>query len=406
MTTMVPESRAVDPAALHNVRREVRHILENTPAYWELPQDTRQEMANAMVRVGTYLVDGERPGSRSQTGARQLAEDDDSPRQPPSDQPFNPGTAKDDFGDVASRAGTDAFAAEVKAVNFPQFVADLIHGTFDAIVTASIKQMDAYSELLKNVTKSLDEYMRDNVTENNARDYLAGKYPDALSVDTSGGAPKLAPAASASSMQLPDFMKDLGLPQPVDTLDQDTIDQTLVPAARQRMALDRQHLLATMVLMGINRLVVTDGDINAKVLFQLDSVDKAVRGGSQTQNFSDTETRNKSKFGWWFSPSTSSEETTNFTVATTKTASSQAEVDLHTKLSGEVNVRFKTDAFPLDKMADIIGVDKIGNEQVGTGKNLQSQPSGNREPAPPLPLPPMPSISIRGVAQPAPPAGR
>ena len=401
MTTMLSAPpHDVDPATLHNVRLEVRHILENTPAYWELPHQTRQEMAKAMVRVGSYLVDGERPGSTP--GARALA---DVP-----DPNFDPGRARDDFGDDAAKSGTQDFASEVKAVNFPQFVADLIHGTFDAIVTASIKQMDAYSELLKNVTKSLDEYMRDNVSENNARDYLAGKYPDALSVDASGGTPKLTPAPNANTTQLPDFMKDLGLPQPVDTLDEGTIEQTLVPAARQRMALDRQHLLATMVLMGINRLVVTDGDINAKVLFQLDTVDKATRGGTQTTNFTDTETKSTSKFGWWFSPSTTDVETTNFTVATTKNASSQAEVDLHTKLSGEVNVRFKTDAFPLDKMADIIGVDKIGNEVVGTGKNLQSQPGGNREAPPPLP-PPMFSIpGMPGTAPPAapptPPAGR
>jgi hypothetical protein len=394
-----PQAHDVDPATLHNVRREVRHILENTPSYWELPQQARQEMANAMVRVGTYLVDGEQPKASAQ--ARALAD-------PPAPQPFDPGNAESDFGDKASRSGVKSFADEVKSVNFPQFVADLIHGTFDAIVTASIKQMDAYAELLKNVTKSLDEYMRDNVSENNARDYLAQKYPDSLNVDTSGGAPKLTPAPNANAMQLPDFMKDLGLPQPVDNLDQETIEGTLVPAARQRMALDRQHLLATMVLMGINRLVVTDGDINAKVLFQLDTVDKATRGGTQTQNFSDNDTTTKSKFGWWFNPTTTDVETTNFTVATTKSASSQAEVDLHTKLSGEVNVRFKTDAFPLTQMADIIGVDKIGNEAVGSGKNLQSQPAGNRE-APP-PLPPLPNISIPGVpgAAPAapPPAGR
>jgi hypothetical protein len=290
----------------------------------------------------------------------------------------------------------------VKAVNFPQFVADLIHGTFDAIVTASIKQMDAYSELLKNVTKSLEEYMRDNVSENSARGFLADKYPEALQVDTSGGAPKLTPAPGANSGAMPDFMKDLGLPQPVDSLDGDTIEQTLVPAARQRMALDRQHLLATMVLMGINRLVVTDGDINAKVLFQLDTIDKVTKGATQTTNFTDTDTTTTSKFGWWFRPSTNEVEQTNFTVATTKSASSQAEVDLHTKLSGEVNVRFKTDAFPLDKMADIIGVDKIGNERVGTGKNLQSQPAGNREAPPPLPPPMLPMPGAPGLTAPAP----
>jgi len=32
-----------------------------------------------------------------------------------------------------------------------------------------------------------------------------------------------------------------------------------------------------MVLMGINRLVVTDGDIEAKVLFQLDTKDKVTK---------------------------------------------------------------------------------------------------------------------------------
>jgi len=60
-------------------------------------------------------------------------------------------------------------------------------------------------------------------------------------------------------------------------------------------------------------------------------------------------------------------------------------------------------------MADIIGVDKIGNQQVGTGKNLQSQPAGNREAPPPLPPMqfPFPGTAPPGGAAPggaAPPA--
>jgi isochorismate hydrolase len=39
----------------------------------------------------------------------------------------------------------------------------------------------------------------------------------------------------------------------------------LVVAARRRMAIDRQQLLATMVMMGINRVVVTDGKISAHI---------------------------------------------------------------------------------------------------------------------------------------------
>jgi hypothetical protein len=37
-----------------------------------------------------------------------------------------------------------------------------------------------------------------------------------------------------------------------------------VAAARRRIAIDRQQVLATMVMMGINRVVVTDGKIVAR----------------------------------------------------------------------------------------------------------------------------------------------
>ena len=68
---------------------------------------------------------------------------------------------------------------------------------------------------------------------------------------------------------------------------------------------------------------------------------------------------------------------TNFTVATTKTRRvAGGDRPAHRTSPGEVNVRFKSETFPLDKMADIIGVDKIGNQQVGTGQNLQSAAGG------------------------------
>jgi hypothetical protein len=190
-------------------------------------------------------------------------------------------------------------------------------------------------------------------------------------------------------------MKDLGLHAPVDSLDQDTVEQQLVPAARQRMALDRQHLLATMVLMGINRLVVTDGDIEAKVLFQLDTLDRVTSNASQNQNFSDTDVKTKGSSGFlWFRPSTDETEVTNFTVATTRSDASADTVKLHTDLSGKVSIRFKSETFPLDKMADIIGVDKIGGEQVGTGRNVAAAhpPAAGKPPTLEPPLPGTPAV--------------
>lgn len=390
--TLERAEHSVDPETLQEVRDAVRAILTAAPAYRALPPEVRRDIAHDMVTVGTYLVDGEHDHARPEATA--LA------------SPPPPDTAGSEFqsagGAVAATSGTGAFTEEVKQINFPKFVSDLINGTFNAIVTASIHQMDAYANLLKNVTKSVGEYMRDNVTSNNARDYLAQQYPDHLQVDTAGASPVLKPKDGADSQAMPDFMKDLGLPQPVDSLDQDTAEQTLVPAARQRMALDRQHLLATMVLMGINRLVVTDGDIEAKVLFQLDTKDKVAKTASQTATFSDQYTYHKENSGW-FSPTVNEDYTANLNVTTTKTDSSTAEVNLHTNLSGQVSVHFKSETFPLDKMADIIGVDQIGGQAVGTGRNLAAQPAGVGTGPPPL-APQTLTPGASPVAQPTQPA--
>ena len=47
----------------------------------------------------------------------------------------------------------------------------------------------------------------------------------------------------------------------------------LVPAARTQLATSRQQLLATMVMLGINRIVVTDGKISAKVMYDFQARD-------------------------------------------------------------------------------------------------------------------------------------
>jgi hypothetical protein len=396
MTTMLTERPGrpaaapepqIDPETLHHVRKEVKDILERSSAFAALDADQQREVAHGMVKVAAYLADGGE-GAGKQT-AQALA---DVPQ-----VGFDPGeTAGQRFGRggaVAAQQGTQVLTDAVSKVNFPKFVADLVSGTFGAIVTSSIKQMDAYMDLIKNVSKSVDDFMKDNVSPNNARDYLAQRYPDHLAVDTSGGTPKLAPKDGADEDAMPDFMKDLGLHAPVDSLDDETVEKQLVPAARQRMALDRQHLLATMVLMGINRLVVTDGDIEAKVLFQLDTQDKVTSNASQNQNFSDTDVKTKGSSGFlWFAPSTDETETTNFTVATTKSDASADTVKLHTDLSGKVSIHFKSETFPLDKMADIIGVDKIGDQQVGTGASAAAPAPAGTPPALPPPLPGTPSI--------------
>ena len=57
---------------------------------------------------------------------------------------------------LASRTG--ALSDEI---NFPSFVAALVHGTFDAIVDPTIRQMEAFADLVSAVAKDLFAYPLD-----------------------------------------------------------------------------------------------------------------------------------------------------------------------------------------------------------------------------------------------------
>ena len=159
------------------VRSQVKTLLTRSQAFHSLPADVRSHIAHDTVKVANYLAVPDASHSADKT---------------------------------------------VADVNFPEFVSNLINGVFDAIVDASIKQMEAYARLVAGVAKSLDEFISSNISDNEARDYLVDR--------------------------LPYFFRSSGKTKRL----------------RVRLASSRQKLLATMMLMGINRIVVTDGRISAK----------------------------------------------------------------------------------------------------------------------------------------------
>jgi len=392
----VTASMRQDTATRDLVREKVRKLLTESEAFWSLSEARRKALARDMVSVAEFIVSGPAgdnvPKSAQLVGAPMATSLADQ-------RPYDPAgqTAGERFaqggGAVATQQGTAAFTGLVRDVNFPSFVAGLIDGVFSAIVTASIKQMDAYSKLVENVAKSVEEYMKDNITENAARDYLANRYPDHLHVDTSGDKPLLKPKQGADDSDLPDFGKDLGLKEPVSSLDDETAEQTLVPAGRRRMAMDRQQLLATMVLMGINRLVVTNGSIDASCTFSLDTKDRVTRHYDRATQF-DSEVDYSESSGGWFSPDRQIQDTAKFSVSTHQGEDSAATVDLHAKLGGKVNVNFKSETFPLDKMADVLKMNQI----------QQKAPAGMRVASAAAPIAPAPAPAPAPQPVAAPPA--
>ncbi len=208
---------AIDPEVLTLVRRHVTDLLTRSPAFRGLPGEKQRQVAQDMTRVGAYLAAPEAIKANTLAGAVAIVQD-----------------TRDAPGEV----------------DFPKFVGGLISGVFQAVVDASVKQMDAYAELMKNVSQTVSEFLQNRVSDDDSRRYLAATYPEYFELDPDcrlRARDQLQPIGRLSSLQLE---------APLHALDHDEIERVLVPAARRRLAAQRQQLLASMVMMGSYRMVV------------------------------------------------------------------------------------------------------------------------------------------------------
>jgi hypothetical protein len=218
-----------------------------------------------------------------------------------------------------------------------------------AIVDASIKQMEAFGALLSNVAKTVDQFLSDNITDNQARDWLAQRYPAHFQIAAADNTATV--KVRETDQPKPNFKTDLGLSEDVDLSD-DTAESTLVPAARRKLAESRHQMLSTMVLMGINRIVVTSGRIRATMGFRIDTSDTAhVQTASEFDEKNETSTGFGGGVASWLGGASAEFKNTLTYVSSTKKDSAD-ELDVHADLTGEVDLKFKSDYFPMERFAN------------------------------------------------------
>src|SRR5688572_29309720 len=428
--------RPPDPVrddTLQLVRANVRELLMRAPSFRALSPEKQRQVAHDTVTVARFIADagGETAGvpltaiitnpaavqqsaparpfappAQRSAPARPFAPPA-RPTQPDgSQQAFDPASAM--FKPSATSQLAGQAEALVDAIDFPGFVADLIKGVFTAIVKTSIQQMEAYATMVANVAKSVKQYMEDNVSNEQAMDQLVNAQPDLFEADLTGEDPAVTQRPDANADQMGGFLQSLGLPFDLDTSDPEVMKTEVVPAQRMSMAMDRQKLLATMVLMGINRIVVTDGRIQASVVFDMSAKDiikrNMERSTSFQENFNQRYNRRK-KNGWWiFSNEQESEASylnVKTAVDTSQSDTSESQIQLKTKLTGNVDLRFKSDYFPLEKMLDMLGTNQTVITQVAQQPTpAQAQQVQPLAPPPPPTLPPPPPFAT-GTPPPA-----
>lgn len=384
--------------------RLVEEALGHSAAFRALPAEDRQAMVEAMSRVFGYMGQSSAPARAMSPNLNALrgpqqpgAQNGPGGATPAPSASTTPRTADGQPRPDSFQRAAGATRAMLDAVGFPEFTASLIQGTFQAIVDSSIQQMEAYSRLLAETAKTVDAFMADNITDDMARDHLVNNHGEIFGKDLSTGSPRLTVHGEGGSAgQLPSFLRDLGFDSALD-IDAAAVDQVVVPQVRRSLAEMRHQSLATMVMMGINRIVVSDGEINAKLIFHIDASEAA------SMTFNDYKPTNWTLAGKLGGNAFGA----SGVVVNTTSVNAQSEVNLNTQLTGEVRVRFRSDYFPLERFADSAAIQLI-NSHARVAQPLPegaaaaaSQPSGNPGQAalPPPPPPPLPAAPATPPAQ-------
>jgi hypothetical protein len=390
------------------------HLLRQSSAFKALPSATQQALLQDLHKINQslgvsrthrhldpYAFSLDTPDDFSrhrrfpgQSSDPSSADSPDSSQTAPS-QPSGAPAADPAAGVSAPKsAATQTLASRVAAlsdeINFTAFVASLVHGTFDAIVDATIRQMEAFADLVSAVAKDVDQFTEQNVTDNQAKDWLVQQHPQDLQLNFQNNQPSLEPKTTEDNQDnAPDWLADYGLEGQV--LSTDLIDQQLVPLARKRVGQNRQQTLATMVLLGMNRVVVRDGTISARLQIRAQADDKAkvdyaVSSDPSGQTWGERGSATYPQPGLMVS---------------TVSANVQTDTQLKADLYGEVRLNFASETLPLEKFADPARLALLQRNS-RTGAHGTTPPASAATTTPAI-LPSAPAISATPAAPAAPP---
>lgn len=364
------------------IRVAVRDVLERTPNYGALSPPQRQALAQAMVKVSTLAAELIAEEGQAEGEIERRAESQ------PSAPLARAQESQPDFGESANRiAGITKNV--LNAVSFPRFVTDLINGVFKAMIDANAQQMQQYVQLLNAVSASAEGFERSQFGLVQVRQWVADHFPEAIEYDTPDADEMPQPGEKIDPDELAELQEELaniklrlrpGASMPgqaevratLGVPEEESIDasnpEQLVPFARRYLARQRQQQLATMVMLGMQRIVIDSGKINASMRFHIDT-----RSAASQDKGSEFGVKNRIKAAGSFGvgPWGASAEVEN-TISYVSTERNQRTEEINTdlELNSSVELNFHTDYLPLNQMAAQAQADRIRNSTLNPSAEI------------------------------------
>ena len=276
-------------------------------------------------------------------------------------------------GNGAIAAGIGA-AQAVRDLGFVEFTTGLINGTFDAIIAATIRQMDAYAKLVADLAKTLAQFQAENVSDAQINAHLANRYPDGeggtavrsnFTFKNTDADPANGVSAKTGNAKLQEVVEALiaettVIRDPVARLTRQNLgiaadNATAVTFTGVQVATIRQAMgavLATSMLEhlramareGMARIVITDGELLSKLTF---NVSATAQQSKQAAKFhSDSLGVNlKATAGWGWGSASLGASYNQMNVSAVNESSFDS-VTMSAEIIGQVRIKFRTETFP------------------------------------------------------------
>ena len=321
------------------IRDGVRRALTAAQGFEQLDFNDRREIAHALVRIAhaARLLDDAAAGPE---------------RRPRLARAMNAG---DEFSGTAVDRMAGTTRHMLNAISFPRFVNELITGVFKAMVETNQQQLQQYLELIRGVSQSLDGFSSLTGDDNMARAWLADRFPQSFRLEepdpedvdpedepeparliSVGTAPTAEALRAALSLEAHEEVPSGG-------------GEALVPFVRRSLARNRQQMLATMIQMGMQRIVIDSGRINAAMRFHIDASSAAAEDrASRFDTRHSVAASGSVGFGPW---SASASVSSTIGYVSTTDVSTREDLSASADLNSSVELHFRTDQVPLDRLA-------------------------------------------------------
>ncbi|MFK7938548.1 MAG: hypothetical protein AB8B82_04155 [Roseovarius sp.] len=328
------------------VRGAVRGLLERAPEYDRLDAQKRRALAHDLVTL-------------TETSLALLAEEEHA--QPTADTaPLaqEQASVTRNFDPQANRRVGAQIQETLDGIAFPRFVTELVNGVFKGLIDSNAQQMKAYVDMISGVTSATADSAA-NTGPDQARVWLVQQFPDNYEMSATTDAWGDVAADGAAMIAVRDG-QDAPRPEDIaglleltgeaaDSLSPDEPEESILPKVRAYLSRQRQKVLASLLTLGMNRIVIDHGKITAGMNFAIDAHSAAEENRARRFEMAHTSSGGAS-FGagpWGVNASM----TNSIGVVSTKQTHQSEEMNQSVNMNADVELHFHSDYMPLNQLA-------------------------------------------------------